>query len=291
MTGSRKVVLITGASTGLGLALTQLLIQKNDFMVVATARKTSIPRFAEAGLVESEHFWIRSMDILKKMDRDLLLKEINEKLGGTDILVNNAGYMLRAVVEHVGEMERFMQMDTNFRAPMALIKHVLPKMREKKAGQIINVSSVAGMMAMPTMSVYSASKFALEAASEALWYEVRPWNIKVTLVQPGFIHSLSYMNVKDSRECRRGLDDKNSPYFYHYNSMGPFIARLMALSPATPEKVAHKIYQVMKSKNPPLRVAGTVDAHIFAILRKFLPRRLYHTLLYYSLPRVLRWGD
>ncbi len=291
MSKTKPVVLITGASTGLGLALVRLLLEKDQYHVVATARKSSMSRFADQGIVESESLWLRSLDVLKKSDRDALLDELNEKLGGVDILVNNAGYMLRAVVEHVGEGERFRQMDTNFRAPMALIKHVLPGMRNKHFGKIINVSSVAGMMAMPTMSVYSASKFALEAASESLWYEVKPWNIRVTLVQPGFVHSESYLNVKDSRECKKAASNKNSAYFYHYNSMAPFISRMMRWSPATPEKVAKTIYKVMRQNNPPLRVAATWDAHIFTILRRLLPRGIYHRLMYYSLPKVLRWGE
>ncbi len=291
MTGKRRVVLITGASTGLGLAITQLLLKKDKFVVVATCRQSSMERFAKLGLIENENFWIRPLDVLKKIDRDRVLKEVSEKLGGVDVLVNNAGYMLRAVVEHVGEGERFQQMDTNFRAPMALIKHILPSMRAKRGGHIINISSVAGMMAMPTMSVYSASKFALEAASESLWYEVRPWKIRVTLLQPGFIHSESYLNVKDSRDCHKAITDKNSPYFHHYNSMAPFIARLMKWSPATPEQVAKKVYKVIMKKNPPLRVAATWDSHIFGLLRRVLPRGLYHRILYYSLPKVIRWGE
>ena len=93
--------------------------------------------------------------------------------------------MYRAVLEHVSDAERVAQMDVNYLAPMDLIRLVLPRMREKHAGRILNVSSVGGMMAMPTMAVYSASKFALEGATEALYYEVRPWNIRVSLIQPG----------------------------------------------------------------------------------------------------------
>ncbi len=287
----RKVVLLTGASRGLGLSILKVLLQDSGFHVVATARRESLSRFQDLSIGESESLWIRPLDVLNKIERDILLQEIEEKLGGVDILINNAGYMLRAVVEHVGEVERFKQMDTNFRAPMALIRGVLPRMREKRFGRIINISSVGGMMAMPTMSVYSASKFALEGASEALWYEVRPWNIRVTLVQPGFINSDSYMNVKLTRESERAQRDKNSPYYNHYHSMVPFINQMMKLSPASPEKIANIVLKTIRKKRPPLRVAGTIDAHIFNFLRKALPRKLYHLILYYSLPKVLRWGE
>lgn len=287
----RRVVLITGASTGLGLALVKQLNQTGYYHVIATARQSSLDRFKEAGVIESTHLWIRPLDVLVKAERDAVISEANEKLGGVDVLVNNAGYCLRSVVEQVNETERLRQIDTNFRAPMALIRGVLPQMRKKRSGHIINLSSVGGMMAMPTMAIYSASKFALEGATEALWYEVRPWKIKVCLIQPGFINSDSFKNVKLTRESQKSIRDKNNPYYYHYNSMAPFIEKMMKLSPSTTEKIAKRIQKVIESENPPLRVPITVDAYFFGLIRKILPRTVYHAVMYYSLPRVFKWGE
>ncbi len=287
----KRVVLVTGASTGLGLALVKELLKSGKYHIIATARRTSLHRFQDAGVVECENLWIRQLNVLSKFERDKIIQEATEKLGGVDVLVNNAGYCLRGVVEQVNETERLKQIDTNFRAPMALIRGVLPQMRKKRSGHIINISSVGGMMAMPTMSIYSASKFALEGATEALWYEVRPWNIKVCLIQPGFINSDSFKNVELTRESRKSIQDKNNPYYYHYNSMAPFIARMMRLSPSTPEKIAQKIAKSISDSNPPLRIPVTIDAYFFGLLRKFLPRTIYHAIMYYSLPRVFRWGE
>ena len=196
--------------------------------------------------------------------------------------------MLRAVTEHAGEGEKFKQMDTNFRAPLSLIKAVLPKMRENRSGKIINISSVGGMMAMPTMSIYSASKFALEGATEALWYEVKPWNIKVTLVQPGFISSDGFKKTIESKESLRSLKHPYTDYYNQYISMGLFIKKVMSKTPSTPESVAIRVLKVINQKNPPLRVAGTWDAYIFSLIRRYTPRSIYYFIFWRMLPKRMR---
>src|SRR5690606_31395191 len=83
----------------------------------------------------------------------------------------------------------------------------------------------------------------------------------------------------------------NNPYYYHYNSMAPFINKMMRFSPSTPEAIAATILNVIESSNPPLRIPVTIDAYIFGLLRKLLPRSFYHSLMYYSLPKIYRWGE
>lgn len=286
-----KTLLLTGASVGLGLALSELLIETTDFHLVLTARKESLKRFSEAGITENERVWLRPLDVTVASQREELVNEINECLGGVDILVNNAGVAYRSVVEHVTERERLAQMDINFRSPMELARLVLPSMRAKRSGKIINVSSVGGMMAMPTMAVYSASKFALEGASESLFYEVKPWNISVTLVQPGFINSTSFQKVAYTTLSEKSHISPDKPYYYHYHYMDPFVAKWMGAAIATPQRVARKILKTALRKNPPLRVVATIDAHLFGLMRRYLPRRLYHWALYRSLPKIEEWGQ
>jgi short-subunit dehydrogenase len=163
-------------------------------------------------------------------------------------------------------------------------------MRAKRAGQIITVSSVGGMMAMPTMAAYSASKFAVEGAHEALWYEVRPWGIRVSLVQPGFVHSDGFKKVRYTPKSDRSEHELTEPYHEHYVNMAPFIARVMKSSRATPESVAGVVLKTMRRRRPPLRVPATFDAFAFSVLRRILPRSTYHWLLYKMLPRVDTWG-
>ena len=145
-------------------------------------------------------------------------------------------------------------------------------------------------MAMPTMAAYSASKFALEGAHESLWYEVRPWNVRVTLVQPGFVDSDGFQKVRYTAKSDRSEHELAEPYHEHYANMSPFIERLMRMSPATPESVAAVVVKTMKRRRPPLRVPATWDARVFAVLRRILPRSTYHWLLYRMLPNVRMWG-
>ena len=284
------VVLVTGTSSGLGLALARLL-WNTSYRVVATARESSLHHLAAAGLPASDRCWIRPLDITCTDQRSRLIDEINERWGGVDILVNNAGVAYRTVVEHFTEWGRYDQMNVNFRSPMELIRLVLPGMRARRAGRIINVSSVGGMMAMPTMALYSASKFALEGASEALWYEVRPWNIHVSLVQPGFIRSDSFEHTRYTDPSRWSMDHREDPYHPHYENMSAMIQRYMKRSPNTPEDVARVILRTMRHPRPALRVPATLDAHLFGWLRRLLPRGWYHRLLYSRLPRIQTWAD
>ncbi len=284
-----KTVLITGATTGLGLAIARALT-KTDYRVYLTARQSSLPRFDMHQVSESEHVRIRALDVTSAEQRTRIVAEAERDWGGIDILINNAGIAYRAVVEHVTEEERIAQMDVNFRSPMELIRLVLPGMREKLAGRIITMSSVGGMMAMPTMAAYSASKFALEGVHESLWYEVRPWGIKVSLVQPGFIDSDGFQRVRLTPKSDRSKHELAEPYHEHYVNMGPFIERLMKSSRATPDSVARVVLKTMRRRHPPLRVPATLDALGFSILRRILPRNSYHWLLYKMLPKVDTWG-
>jgi NAD(P)-dependent dehydrogenase (short-subunit alcohol dehydrogenase family) len=286
----RPVVLITGASSGLGLALARHLLRLDRHRLVLTARLASLGRFSEQGLVRAKDVLILPLDVTNHLERVAAIEAVTERWGGVDVLVNNAGTMTRAVMEHASESDHRAQFEVNFHAPMELSREVLPGMRARRYGRIINISSVSGMMAMPTMGLYSASKFALEGASEALSYEVRPWNVFVTLIQPGFINSDGFEQVRYTDRSQLALETDGSPYQTHYQNMASFIARLMRTTRATPENVASRVARVIDAKKPSLRVAGTYDAFLFSALRRILPRDFYHEILYRSLPGISQWG-
>jgi Short-chain dehydrogenases of various substrate specificities len=155
----RPVVCITGTSSGIGLALTRLLMKTSyEYRIVATARTESLQKLREAGIVESKDLMIRALDVRNPTNCRALIQEIETCWGGVDVLINNAGIAYRSVVEHISEDELNEQLETNLIGPINLMRHCLPSMRAKRAGRIINISSVGGMMAMPTMGFYSASK-------------------------------------------------------------------------------------------------------------------------------------
>lgn len=286
----KPVILVTGCSSGIGLAIAELLHRYRSYRVIVTARATSI-RHLQERFKEDDRFWIRALDVVSQPDRTALMAEIQEKWGGVNVLVNCAGISYRAVLEHMTDADEYKQMNTNYFGPVALIRAVLPQMRAGGRGKIINISSVSGMLAMPTMASYTASKYALEGASEALWYEMKPLGINVSLIQPGFVKSKSFRNVYYT-EKSRAAEGKggNEPYGDYYAYMAPFIERLMSISFTRPTAVAKLVLKVIRTENPPLWIPATVDAMLFYYLRRFVPRRVLLRILFAGLPKVRRWG-
>lgn len=284
----KPVVLVTGCSSGIGWAVAELLSLHTEYRVVATARAKSLDKVRNH-FPEDDRFIIRSLDVTDEQDRIRLFDEIKTLWGGVDILINNAGISYRAVIEHMTEKDEELQMATNYFGPMGMIRLALPHMRATGRGKIVNISSVSGMLAMPTMASYSASKYALEGASEALWYETRPFGITITLVQPGFIHSNSFKNVYHT-EASAPTRNWSGPYCDFYKNMTPFVERMMNLSLTTPEKIAKQVVKVIKKENPPLWHPATLDAIAFYYLRRLLPRRILLPILYWSLPNARDWS-
>ncbi len=285
----KPIILVTGASSGVGRALAELFSKLPQYRTVVTARRLSLANL-RGHFEENDSFKIVELDILDPKSRTKCLSEIREAWGDVDILINNAGISFRSVVEHMTEDDEQLQMHTNYFGPMALIREIITSMRHKGRGKIINVSSVSGMLAMPTMASYSASKHAIEGASEALWYEMKPFGINVSLIQPGFINSNSFQNVYHSNRSHPDNQESDAPYSDYYKNMGPFVEKLMRLSWTTPEEVARKILWAVQTENPPLWVPATPDAIVFYFLRRLIPRRWLMPILFFFLPKSRQWG-
>jgi hypothetical protein len=284
----KPVILVTGAGSGVGWALAKMLNKMPQYRVVITAREKSITKLRE-NFIESDRFLIRELDVTSEFQRETLIDEIQGKWGGVNVLVNNAGISYRSVVEHMTESDEVRQMATNYFGPMGLIRAVLPRMRMLGRGKIICVSSVSGMLAMPTMASYSASKYALEGACEALWYECKPLGIDVSLVQPGFIRSKSFHNVYHT-ELSDPKNTKSGPYSDYYENMGPFVEKMMRLSLSHPQKIAKIILKTIQTERPQLWIPATLDAFTFYYIRRIFPRRYLLPFLFFCLPGARQWG-
>lgn len=285
----KPVVLATGCGSGVGLALAHLLWKRTEFRVVVTARQKSLHFLLNQGFRDDDRFLIRALDINSPAERAGLINEIDSRWGGVNVLINNAGICLRSTLEHMTDEQELNSIQTNYLSPIALIRLALPKMREAGEGKIINLSSVSGIIGMPTMMSYSASKHALEGASEALWHELRPLGINVTLIQPGFIRSNSVDKVIRTEAAAKACT-KLEMYSDYYASMEPFVNSMMQTSLTSAMDVANTIVRVIETQDPPLRIRATEDATVFGLLKKWMPERMFNEFIFGLLPGSGNWG-
>ena len=285
---TKPVIIITGCGSGIGYELAQKLYLKDEFNVVITARKKTL-LVLQSKFDETDRFILRELDVTNNDNINSLVQEVVEKFGRVDAIINNAAVCYRAVIEHMDDDSELLQLKTNYLGPMSLTRAVLAIMREQGSGNIINISSVSGMLAMPTMGSYSASKHALEGATESLWYEAKPFGIKVNLVQLGFVNSDSFKRVLYSKKAALSAA-LSGPHSDYYTSMTPMIEMLMSWSLSTSSRVAEQIINLIKKPNARLRVALTADAIIFSILKRIIPSRFLNQFLYLLLPGSTKWG-
>lgn len=173
---------ITGCSTGLGRALADVVVQRG-WRAVVTARDTS--HIQEMESATPDRVLALALDVTNPADIAAAVTAAREKFGRIDVLVNNAGYGYQSTVEEGEETEIRAQFDTNVFGLFAMTRAVLPVMREQRSGNIINITSVAGLIGYPGSGYYAASKHAVEGWSDALLAEVAPLGIGVTCVEPG----------------------------------------------------------------------------------------------------------
>ncbi len=247
--------LITGTSTGIGFA-TALRFARAGHHTWATLRDP-----AKAGplrdLAEREGLPLEVLP-LDVTDPDSVARgvaEVFRRDGQLDVLVNNAGIGGAAPLEEVPEAEHRAMFETNYFGALRMIQAVLPKMRERKSGAIVNVTSIAGRVAVPCQVPYSASKHALEALSEALAHEVRAHGIRVVIVEPGAFATKIFDNSAPATRY-----DKGSPYRHVMRRNGKMYARMLR-EPGDPAAVADVILQAVTAAETPLRHIVGWDAH------------------------------
>lgn len=250
-----KTALITGTSKGIGLE-TALAFGRSGYKVFATMRNPD----AATGLKHTIAREGLDISILKMdVDSDASVKACMDpiiKNGTIDVLVNNAGIERHGSIEEMSINDFEAVMNTNYLGVLRCTKAVLPQMREHKKGCIINVASVSGHIANSPLGAYSASKFALEAISEALAQEVKPFNVKVAIIEPGII---------DTKMANDISVDEVSIYPHSKRQAALFAAALK--TPTPPTLVADKILGVAESSSWKLRYPVGPDAEPFIAWR------------------------
>ncbi len=251
-------VLVTGTSKGIGF-VTALELARAGHQVYATMRNPArSPQLAETAAKEKLPLKVLVMDVDSDSSVAQTFSAIAAEGGRIDALVNNAGIEANGAVEEL-PLETFRAvMETNYFGALRCIKAVIPQMREQGGGAIVNVTSVAGRIAAPPLAPYTASKFALEALSEALAQEVKPFNIRVSIVQPGII---------DTAMARRIETRDGASRYPHSHRFGRLFAASLA-TPRPPEQVAQKIREIIESGTWQLRHPVGADAEPFLNWRK-----------------------
>ena len=243
-------VLITGTSKGIGFE-TALTFARAGHTVFATMRNPSAsPELAQIAATEQLPLHIYTMDVDSDSSVSSAIAAIQSDHGPIDILVNNAGIDRAGSIEELPLSDFRLSMETNYFGALRCIQALIPEMRNRRSGCIINVTSVGGLITNPPLSAYAASKWALEALSEALACEMKPFNVRVAIIEPGII---------DTAMARRiGEPEGNSSY--------PHLARFAAMFSASlpnapsPTLVATKILDVASSGTQQLRHLVGADA-------------------------------
>lgn len=192
-----KVVVITGASSGLGEATARLLSSEGAIVVLAARRAERIEALAENLKAEGGQALAVTTDVTDgRQVKDLVNKAV-ESFGRIDVMLNNAGLMPLAPLEDLKVDEWNQMIDVNFKGVLNGIAAALPHMKEQKSGHFINVSSVYGHKLGPAATVYCATKFAVRALSEGLRQEVKPYNIRTTVISPGAVATELLDHISD----------------------------------------------------------------------------------------------
>lgn len=250
-------VLVTGTSKGIGLA-TALVLGRAGHTVYATMRDPGrSPDLANTAEKERLPISVWKMDVDSDSSVSQAIRSIQAQ-GSIDVLVNNAGIDRSGSVEELPISEFRALMETNYFGAIRCIQAVLPAMRARRNGCIVNVTSVGGRIASAPLTGYSASKFALEALSEGLAQEVKAFGIRVAIVEPGVIDTAMPRRISDV--------PGSSPYPQHRRMAGLFMGSLQ--NPTPPSVVAEKIREIVESGDWKLRYPVGPDAEGFLQWRR-----------------------
>jgi NAD(P)-dependent dehydrogenase (short-subunit alcohol dehydrogenase family) len=271
-------VFVTGATDGLGRA-TAILLAERGYRVFAggrnAERRAALTELARAKNLPLE---VLELDVTSDASVESAIAEIERRAGPVAVLVNNAGIGIGAAMEEISIADMRKQFETNVFGVLRVTQCVLPEMRKRRCGRIINMSSIAGKMAGPIMGPYCASKHALEAVSDSMRLELYPFDVKVILIEPGFIATSIGRN---SMELSAAYADaaERSPYGAIYRTFRNFFADALKNSRTTPEDCAAVIVGAIEAEHPRARYPVTPEGKMALRMRRLLPDRILDKIL------------
>lgn len=253
---AHKVVLITGASSGIGLVTARYLAEQG-YCVFGTSRK---PAQAQA-----DGFTLLPLDVRSAESIQACVNTVIAEAGCLDVLINNAGFIGPGAASEELSLDQIEALfDTNFFGVVQMVNAVLPLFRKQGGGQIINLSSAAGLLTTPPFfSVYAASKHALEAYTEGLRYEVRPFHVRVSLVEPGYFQTPIAQTIE--------LPDRAVEVYAARRQQAVTLDRLSIQQGRDPILIARLIERIVHSRSPRLRYVAGLDAQVMTTAKRLLP--------------------
>ena len=265
-----QTVLITGATDGLGKAAA-LLLAENGYRVFAAGR--SAEKRAQLDTLANEKklpLETLGMDVCDDGSVQRAVNLVYQKAGTIDVLINNAGLAYVATVEDMTMEDWRRQFETNFFGVVRVTQAVLPKMRERRSGRIIMISSVSGLVTPPTQGAYSASKHAMEGLSNALRHELYPFEVKTILIEPGYIvTNIQQTAVQLVQRYQEKI--QNGPYAKVYAGSWSGAKSSRAKSKTTPEDCARIILRAIEAPKPKPRYGVTPLATTLKWVKRLLP--------------------
>lgn len=278
------VIVVTGSSTGLGLE-TALHLAGNGFRVFATVRDMAAePKVREAAGKRGVTLDVLELDITRQESIEAAVETIIGEAGTIYGLVNNGGVGLRGCLEDLSDEEIRHVFDANVFGTIAVTKAVLPHMRSAGRGRVVTISSVGGRISSFGVSMYCASKFALEGFGEALALEIAPFGLQSILVEPGIIDTTRWTT-------HRGLAakalDSTSPYYRMFQVSEVMSDKLVARSRTKPLDVAKTIHTALTAEKPKMRYIVGRPASAVVKLRRLLPEPLFERVYFGGMIRQL----
>jgi NADP-dependent 3-hydroxy acid dehydrogenase YdfG len=277
MASISKAVLITGCSTGIGRATAERLVAAGHTVYATARRAESIEDLAEKGCKTL------ALDVTDEQS----MRAAVEQVGVVDALVNNAGYSQSGAAESVSMDEVRRQFETNVFGLLRMCQLVLPGMRGQGFGRIVNISSMGGKVVFPGGGMYHATKFAVEAISDAMRFEVEGFGVDVAIVEPGLIRTAFGDAAVQSIH---GGTDEDGPYASFNSAVaattaGAYDGPLARFAGAGPEAVAKTIERALKARRPRTRYPVTASARIMMAQHALMPDRLWDRVVGTSFPR------